>query len=336
MENNNQCDSKQFDINRFGKVAVLMGGWSAERVVSLQSGQAVLAALNRSGVDAYGIDARKATVLETLRRTGFNRAFIIMHGPGGEDGVIQGALEVLGIPYTGSGVLASALAMDKLRCKQLFKGAGIPTPEYMVLDKTTDMKYVEASMGMPLIVKPALEGSSLGISKVEHGSELYKAWQHAAQFSGEILAEQWIEGAEYTVSILGNEALPVIKLETQNAFYDYEAKYQSDETRYICPCGLSVDDEAQLQRLALSAFQAVGGKGWGRVDIMCSTDGTPWVIEINTVPGMTSHSLVPMAAKAAGITFDELVCRILAQTLVENENRVTDHLADKKETGHAS
>ena len=336
MKNNNQFESKHFDVNLFGKVAVLMGGWSSERAVSLQSGQAVLDALKSSGVDAYGIDARKETVLETLRRTGFDRAFIVMHGPGGEDGVIQGALEVLGIPYTGSGVLASALAMDKLRCKQLFEGAGIPTPTYMVLDEKTDMEYVSASMGLPLIVKPALEGSSLGISKVEQANGLLIAWQQAAQYKGEILAEQWIEGAEYTVTILGDKALPVIKLETPNAFYDYEAKYQSDETRYLCPCGLSAEEESRLQRLALSAFNAVGATGWGRVDLMCSEEGTPWVIEINTVPGMTSHSLVPMAANAAGISFDELVCHILFQTLNKKGNGISDHLDHDEETGYAS
>ena len=307
--------TENIDIKAFGKVAVLMGGWSAERPVSLQSGQAVLDGLKRSGVDAWGVDVQKATVLDTLRRGSFDRAFIVLHGRGGEDGVIQGALDILNIPYTGSGVLASALAMDKLRCKQFFEGAGIPTPGYMVLDESTDMEFVQASLGLPLMIKPVLEGSSLGMSKVERGEELIPAWRQAAQYQGEVIAERWIEGAEYTVAILGQQALPVIRLETGNAFYDYEAKYQSDETRYHCPCGLSADDEARLQRLALSAFNAVGASGWGRVDVMCTEEGTPWVIELNTVPGMTSHSLVPMAAKAAGMDFDELVCRILAQTL---------------------
>ena len=303
------------NVNAFGKVAVLMGGWSAERPVSLQSGQAVLDGLKRCGVNAWGVDVQKATVLDTLRRGNFDRAFIILHGPGGEDGVIQGALDILNIPYTGSGVLASALAMDKLRCKQFFEGAGIPTPAYMVLDDSSDMEFVQASLGLPLMIKPVLEGSSLGMSKVEHSEELLPAWRQASQYQGEVIAERWIDGEEFTVAILGQQALPVIRLETGNAFYDYEAKYQSDETRYHCPCGLSQTEEARLQRLALSAFNAVGATGWGRVDVMCSEDSTPWVIEINTVPGMTSHSLVPMAAKAAGMDFDELVCRILAQTL---------------------
>ena len=306
---------EDININAFGKVAVLMGGWSAERPVSLQSGQAVLDGLKRSGVNAWGVDVQKATVLDTLRRGSFDRAFIILHGPGGEDGVMQGALDILNIPYTGSGVLASALAMDKLRCKQFFEGAGIPTPGYRVLDDDTDMEFVQASLGLPLMIKPVLEGSSLGMSKVEVGEELVPAWQQAATYQGEVIAERWIDGAEYTIAILGQQALPVIRLQTSNAFYDYAAKYQSDETRYHCPCGLSADEEARLQRLSLSAFNAVGAKGWGRVDVMCDEEGTPWVIEINTVPGMTSHSLVPMAAKAAGIDFDELVCRILAQTL---------------------
>jgi len=306
---------EEINVNAFGKVAVLMGGWSAERPVSLQSGQAVLDGLKRCGVNAWGVDVQKATVLDTLRRGSFDRAFIILHGPGGEDGVIQGALEILNIPYTGSGVLASALAMDKLRCKQFFEGAGIPTPGYMVLDESVDMEFVQASLGLPLMIKPVLEGSSLGMSKVEHGEELLPAWRQAAQYQGEVIAERWVEGEEYTVTILGQQALPVIRLETGNAFYDYAAKYQSDETRYHCPCGLSQTEEARLQRLALSTFNAIGATGWGRVDVMCSEDGAPWVIEINTVPGMTGHSLVPMAAKAAGMDFDELVCRILAQTL---------------------
>ena len=314
---------EDININAFSKVAVLMGGWSAERPVSLQSGQAVLDGLKRCGVNAWGVDVQKATVLDTLRRGSFDRAFIVLHGPGGEDGVIPGALDILNIPYTGSGVLASALAMDKLRCKQFFEGAGIPTPGYMVLDENTDMEFVQASLGLPLMIKPVLEGSSLGMSKVEQGEELVPAWRQAAEYQGEVIAERWIEGKEYTVAILGQQALPVIRLETSNAFYDYEAKYQSDETRYHCPCGLSPDEEARLQRLSLSAFNAVGARGWGRVDVMCTEDGTPWVIEINTVPGMTSHSLVPMAAKAAGMSFDELICRILEQTLDAEHAQIT-------------
>ena len=303
------------DPARFGKVAVLMGGWSAERTVSLNSGQAVLDALLRAGVDAHGIDVQRETVLSELAEGQFTRAFVVLHGPGGEDGVMQGALEVLGLPFTGSGVMASALAMDKYRSKQLLEGAGIPTPPYLVLDDDFDPDYVAATVGLPLMVKPALEGSSIGMSKVDEIEDLPAARQQAAAFKGKVLAERWIEGREYTVAILGDTPLPAICLETPHDFYDYEAKYQANDTRYLCPCGLAAEDEQRLQRLALAAFQALGAEGWGRVDIMCAQDGTPFVIELNTVPGMTDHSLVPMAAKAAGIGFDELVLRILTQTL---------------------
>ena len=312
---------KPIDPSRFGRVAVLMGGWSAERIVSLNSGQAVLDALLRQGVNAQGLDVQRETIMSDLIQGGFDRAFIILHGPGGEDGVMQGALEVLGLPYTGSGVMASALAMDKLRSKQLLVGAGIPTPPYLVLEEDFDPDYVVATLGLPVMVKPALEGSSIGMSKVNESEDLLNAWQQAVAFKGKVLAERWIEGREYTVAILGDLSLPAICLETPRDFYDYEAKYQADDTRYLCPCGLSIEEEHRLQRLALAAFQALGAAGWGRVDIMCSQDGTPYVIELNTVPGMTDHSLVPMAARAAGIEFDELVFRILAQTLdIETED----------------
>jgi len=306
---------KPFDPARFGKVAVLMGGWSAERTVSLNSGRAVLGALRRGGVDAHGIDVQRETVIRDLLEGQYARVFNILHGPGGEDGVMQGALEVLGLPYTGSGVMASALAMDKLRSKQLLEGAGIPTPPYLVLEDDFDPDYVVATLGLPLMVKPTLEGSSIGMSKVNEVEDLPAAWQMAASFKGEVLVERWIEGREYTVAILGDTPLPVICLETPRDFYDYEAKYQANDTHYLCPCGLATEEEHRLQRLALAAFQALGAEGWGRVDIMCTQDGTPFVIELNTVPGMTDHSLVPMAAKAAGIEFDQLVLRILAQTL---------------------
>ncbi len=310
---------KLIDPERFGKVAVLMGGWSAERAVSLNSGQAVLDALCRQGVNAHGLDVRRETVMRDLIEGDFDRGFIILHGPGGEDGVIQGALEVLGLPYTGSGVMASALAMDKLRSKQLLEGAGIPTPPYLVLEQDFDPDYVVATLGLPVMVKPALEGSSIGMSKVNETEELVQAWHQAAAFKGKVLVERWIEGREYTVAILGNTPLPAICLETPQDFYDYEAKYQANDTRYLCPCGLATEEEQRLQRLALAAFQALGAEGWGRVDLMCTQDGTPFVIELNTVPGMTDHSLVPMAAKAAGINFDQLVLRILAQTLNADE-----------------
>ena len=312
---NNAIQHTQVKPDAFGKVAVLMGGWSSERAVSLRSGQAVLDALVRSGVDAHGVDVHKQTVLQELESGGFDRAFIVLHGPGGEDGRIQAVLEVMDIPYTGSDVLASALAMDKWRSKMILEAAGLPTPDYMVLDDNSDPEYVVACLGLPLMIKPALEGSSIGMTRVEEPEQMRKAYETAAQFSGAVIAERWIDGGEYTVTVLGDEALPVIKLETPNAFYDYEAKYQSDQTRYLCPCGLETEQEGQLQRLALSAFRAVGARGWGRVDILCSEDGKPWVIELNTVPGMTDHSLVPMAAKAIGMDFDQLVYAILAQTL---------------------
>ena len=300
-----------------GKVAVLMGGWSAEREVSLNSGHAVLTALLEKKVDAYKIDVQRETIFDDLKKGQFDRVFIILHGPGGEDGVIQSVLEVLQLPYTGSGVLASAIAMDKLRCKELLQGAGLPTPTYMKLEETTDMSYVGASLGFPIMVKPTLEGSSIGMSKVIKESELYHSWQVASEFGDSVLAEQWVHGNEYTVAILGDVALPVIRLETKRDFYDYAAKYDDDDTQYHCPCGLSTDEESQLQRLALSAFNIIGAKGWGRVDIMSDENNKPSVIEINTVPGMTSHSLVPMAAKASGLSFVELVYNILSQTLVE-------------------
>ena len=305
----------------FGKVAVLMGGWSAEREVSLNSGAAVLNALLNKKIDAHKVDAKRETIFKVLEEGKFDRAFIIMHGPGGEDGVIQGALEIMGLPYTGSGVLASAIAMDKLRCKELLQGTGLPTPTYMKLDESTDMNFVAATLGFPIMVKPTLEGSSIGMSKVEKEDELYKAWELASEYGNEVIAEQWVSGKEYTVAILGNQALPAIRLETKRDFYDYSAKYIDDDTQYHCPCGLSSEEELQLQRTAVAASEAVGVKGWGRVDIMCDDEGKPWIIEINTVPGMTSHSLVPMAAKAKGFSFDDLVVEILSQTLNKDERK---------------
>ena len=309
--------SLQTQPKDLGKVAVLMGGWSAEREVSLKSGEAVLTALLEKKVDAHKVDVQRESIFDDLKKGQFDRVFIILHGPGGEDGVIQSVLEVLQLPYTGSGVLASALAMDKLRCKELLQGSGLPTPAYMRLEETTDMNYVGATLGFPIMVKPTLEGSSIGMSKVAEEEGLSKAWQVASEYGDSVLAEQWVHGKEYTVAILGRTALPVIRLETKRDFYDYAAKYDDDDTQYHCPCGLTEEQEAQLQRLALSAFDAVGAKGWGRVDIMSNEEGKPSIIEINTVPGMTSHSLVPMAAKAKGLSFTDLVFNILSQTLVE-------------------
>ncbi len=299
---------------RFGRVAVLMGGWSAEREVSLISGTAVLDALRLRGVEAEGVDAG-ADVLDRLRAGGFDRAFIALHGRGGEDGVIQGALELIGMPYTGSGVMASALCMDKLMTKRLWRGLDLPTPAHAVLDEDSDFEAVAEGLGLPLIVKPACEGSSIGMTRVDDAAALARAYRDAARFDCPVFAEQWIEGEEYTVALLDDEALPSIRLETPNAFYDYQAKYQSEETRYHCPSGLDAQEERALRGLTLQAFRACGASGWGRVDLMRDRDGRFWLIEVNTVPGMTGHSLVPMAARAAGIEFDALVLRILATSL---------------------
>jgi len=301
----------------FGKVAVLMGGWSAEREVSLVSGAAVLAGLQERGVDAHGVDVGR-DICEVLKAGGFDRAFIVLHGRGGEDGVIQGVLETLELPYTGTGVLGSALAMDKARSKRLWSGMGLPTPEYILIRDEEDLDTAGA-LGFPLMVKPVHEGSSIGISKVEDASELQRGWVMARQFDQEVLAERWIAGEEYTVTILDGEALPVIRLETPHEIYDYAAKYEADTTGYFIPSGLSDSAEAGMKELALRAFRAVGASGWGRVDIMVDGQGQPWLMEANTVPGMTDHSLVPMAAKAAGMEFPALVWRILSATLEKQQ-----------------
>ena len=295
--------------SHFGKVAVLLGGTSAEREVSLKSGHAVLAALQSKGVDAHALDACEH-VVEHLKAGGYDRAFVVLHGRGGEDGVIQGAMDLIGLPYTGSGVLASALGMDKLRTKQLWMGAGLPTPAFRMLHNAEDALRAGQELGLPLMVKPALEGSSIGMSKVHRLEDLPAAFAQADGF-GPVMAEQFIRGEEYTVAILGEEALPPIRLETPHDFYDFDAKYLANDTRYICPCGLPAEDEAALKRLAVAAFRAVGALGWGRVDVMRDADGRFWLLEINTVPGMTDHSLVPMAARAAGMDFAALVWRIL-------------------------
>lgn len=293
-----------------GKVAVLFGGRSAERAVSLKSGAAVLAALLRSGVDAHAFDPAEQS-LEQLVVRGFDRVFIALHGRYGEDGTVQGALELLGIPYTGSGVLASALAMDKWRSKQLWRAAGLPVPESMLLRADSDAREVVDKLGLPLFVKPANEGSSVGISKVKTQAEVATAYQIAAQHDALVIAERGINGGEYTVAILGGKALPVIKIEPANEFYDYEAKYLRDDTRYLCPCGLSVEQEQKMQQFALQAFEQIGAQGWGRIDFLMNTDGEMFVLEANTSPGMTDHSLVPMAARQAGISFEQLVLTVL-------------------------
>jgi D-alanine-D-alanine ligase len=297
----------------FGKVAVLLGGRSAEREVSLKSGGAVLEALLSRGVNAHAVDAAER-VMEQLAEGGFDRVFIVLHGRGGEDGVIQGVLETMGLPYTGSGVAGSALGMDKYRCKLLWRGMGLPTPDFLMVDGEQLLAEAER-LGFPLMVKPVHEGSSIGMARVENARELTEAWQQARDYDSQVMVERWITGQEYTASILGDQVLPLIRLETPHLFYDYEAKYSADTTRYHCPCGLQQGKESKLQALAGKAFAAVGAGGWGRVDMMVDEAGDPWLIEVNTVPGMTDHSLVPMAARELGMEFDELVWRILATTL---------------------
>lgn len=298
----------------FGRVAVLMGGAAAEREVSLKSGKAVLAALQAKGVDATGLDVG-ANLLGPLLQQSYDRVFNIIHGRGGEDGVLQGGLESLGIPYTGSGVLASALAMDKLRTKLCWLGMGLPTPAWKLLESPADIEECAASLGFPVIVKPANEGSSIGMSRAENLEELRKAYDAAAQFDCQVFAEQWITGNEYTAAVLKGKPLPLIRLETPHTFYDFDAKYRANTTKYHCPCGLDDETESKLQALAVKACQTVGVEGWGRVDMLVDQAGKPWLIEVNTVPGMTDHSLVPMAAKAAGIDFNELVWQILETSL---------------------
>ena len=302
--------------SRFGKVAVLFGGKSAEREVSLKSGAAVLAALQRSGVDAHAFDPAVQN-LQALRDEGYDRAFIALHGRFGEDGTVQGALELLGIPYTGSGVLASALGMDKWRTKMVWQAAQLPVPGYMLLDEHSDWAGVAQRLGLPLFVKPANEGSSVGISKVKAVGELQEAYREAARHDKLVIAESFVGGGEYTVAILGDvangavQALPVIKIEPASEFYDYEAKYLRDDTLYLCPSGLSAEKEAEMQDIAKRAFSLIGGQGWGRVDFLMSESGQPFLLEINTSPGMTDHSLVPKAARQAGIGFEQLVLRVL-------------------------
>lgn len=303
------------NMNEFGKVAVLFGGQSAERAVSLRSGQAVLEALRRRGIAAEPLDLTPALSTQ-LQDGGFARAFIVLHGRGGEDGCVQGVLETLGMPYTGTGVLGSALGMDKYRSKAVWQSQGIPTPSCQLLRTAQDLDAA-AQLGFPLMVKPAREGSSIGISKIEQAADLPAAWEEARRFDSLVLAERFVHGGEYTCAILDGQALPCIKLETPRTFYDYEAKYHANTTRYLCPAGLDPALEAHIQTLAIEAFAALDGHGWGRVDLMLDNTGQPWFIEVNTVPGMTDHSLVPMAAAAAGMSFEDLVVRILSTTLAE-------------------
>lgn len=304
------------DAVEFGRVAVLMGGAAAEREVSLKSGKAVLQALLNKGVNAEGFDVG-ANMIEPLLRNegGFDRVFNIIHGRGGEDGMLQGALGTLGIPYTGSGVLASALSMDKLRTKLCWMGAGFPTPRWMRIKSDADLTVCAESLGFPVIIKPAQEGSSIGMSRADDWESLKQAWETASMYNCDVFAESWITGKEYTVAILDRSPLPLIHLQTPHAFYDFDAKYRAETTQYHCPCGLASEDEQKLQQLALDACDVIGVSGWARVDLMVDDNQQPWLIEVNTVPGMTDHSLVPMAAKQAGIGFDDLVWRILETSL---------------------
>ena len=294
----------------FGRVAVIFGGTSTEREVSLKTGAAVLAALLRRGVAAFGFDPR-AAALPQLLAAGTDRVWIALHGPGGEDGTLQGALECLALPYTGSGVMGSAIGMDKLRTKRLAQAIGIATSDYMELRGEQDLEAALERLQLPLIVKPATQGSSVGMTKVERAQDFAAAYRLAAAVDHSVLAEAWLTGAEYTVSILKGSALPSIRIQPATTFYDYEAKYLRNDTQYFCPSGLSKPAEDHLAALGLAAFAAVGAEGWGRADFMMDAMGRPQLLEVNTVPGMTDHSLVPMAAKAAGISFDEPVWRIL-------------------------
>ena len=296
-------------MSDFGKVAVLFGGASAEREVSLKSGSRVLAALRSQGVDAHAFDPAERKLDELA---GFDRAFIALHGRHGEDGTIQGALELMHIPYTGSGVMASAVGMDKWRTKLLWRSVGLPIPEFVMLDATSDFAAVEAQLGLPLFVKPACEGSSIGVTKVRQAGELHVAYLEAAKHDPLVIAEKGVLGGEYTASILGDEALPIIKIEPATDFYDYEAKYFRDDTAYRCPCGLPEARELDIRAQALEAFRVLGCRGWGRVDFLMDEAGNAYMLEVNTSPGMTDHSLVPMAARVAGISYEALVMRVLS------------------------
>jgi len=295
-------------MSDFGKVAVLFGGTSAEREVSLNSGSRVLAALQGQGIDAHAFDPASQP-LDALK--GYDRAFIALHGRHGEDGTIQGALEVMHIPYTGSGVLASALAMDKFRTKLMWRAAGLPIPDYALLTADSDFAEVEERLGLPLFVKPAREGSSIGITKVKQRGDLKAAYEEAAKHDPLVIAEKGVMGGEYTVGIIGDEAMPIIKIEPATEWYDYEAKYNRDDTKYLCPCGLPEAREMEIRKGALEAFRILGGRGWGRVDFLMDEDGKHYFLEVNTAPGMTDHSLVPMAARVNGQDYPALVRRVL-------------------------
>ncbi len=302
------------DAKSFGKVAVLMGGTSAEREISLLSGGQVLSALKESGIDAHMVDATNDFIVR-LQSENFDHVFNLLHGPGGEDGVVQGALEMLGIPYTGSGVLGSALCMDKVLTKQIWAATSLPTPPSLVASDDAELARIAGEIGFPVFAKPVYEGSSLGMTKVDNENQLAGAFKDAKKFGDEVLFEKWIGGGEYTACIVKNCVLPLIRIETPREFYDYEAKYFSDSTRYFCPCGLDPDTERRFAELSMRAFHAVKASGWGRVDFMLDEQGYPWLLEVNTQPGMTDHSLVPMAAHAVGMNFNDLVWLILEEAM---------------------
>ncbi len=301
-------------LTHFGRVAVLYGGTSSEREISLLTGAAIIQALELLGVETVAIDI-KENALDAIAKANVDRAFIALHGPGGEDGTLQGALEYLKIPYTGSGEMASALAMDKLRCKQLWKGIGLATTDFAALNQSTDWQATMNQLGGSVVVKPACEGSSVGMSIAKSAQQLEQAWQLAAQYDAKVLAEPQLTGDEYTVAILDGKALPSIRIQANATFYDYEAKYNSDKTEYFCPSGLNAEREQELAQLSIDAFNSIDGRGWGRVDVMADQNGRFNLLEVNTVPGMTSHSLVPMAGLAAGLKFEDVVRVILEGSL---------------------
>lgn len=318
---------------QFGKVAVLMGGDSAEREISLMSGQAVLEALVRKGIDAHPVDAA-GDPLNALSQDRFDRVWLALHGRGGEDGTIQGLLTMMNMPFTGSAVLGCAISMDKLRTKRLLAGMGIDTPAYCEMSGEQDFESVIGMLGLPMIVKPAAEGSSLGMTRVEQAEQLAEAYREAARFRSEVFAEAWVSGPEFTATVLHNQVLPLIRIDAINSFYDYQAKYFSDETRYVCPCGLPEHQERLLAAASMDAFSGVGASGWGRVDFMLADDGAPLVLEVNTTPGMTTHSLVPMAAAETGIDFDELAWRILETSFTDR--RSESDLSPAVESSHGA
>lgn len=298
----------------FGRVAVLMGGWSTEREVSLLSGRNVLEALCSSGIDAHGVDVDRGNILR-LAESGYTRAFNLLHGTGGEDGTVQAVLDLQGISYPGCGVLASALGMDKLLCKRIWKAEGLPTPDYRILRDAFDARASAETLGYPLFIKPTADGSSMGVSKVSSPDQFSRALAEAYRPGGTVMAETFVKGREFACAILDGEALPLIEIDPDGEFYDYRAKYLSDNTRYHCPASLNTQDADGLQDLCLRAFASLNGQGWGRVDFLLDGNGKPWLIEINTLPGMTAHSLLPMAAQSAGLDFQELCWAVLETSL---------------------